>query len=279
MLNNQPMRDLPSISVLVRARDEAGRIGHCLGLLRAQRPAGPKLELIVVDNGSRDQTARIARDFGARVIQLARERFSFGLALNLAAEHAAGELLVALSADARPRDPAWLERLAGAFADPQVACASGDRYGPDARPLRRAIRQDHALLEANPEFGYSNGAGGFRAQLWRERPFRPDLPGCEDREWAAFWLRRGWVCVIDPALAVEHDHTHDPLPAIYRRARREAEGFASFLERPPWSPRELLANWWTDTSYYDSALRARLSHRRAARLLGEYAGRRRAARG
>jgi glycosyltransferase involved in cell wall biosynthesis len=276
VLNNRAMALSPSISVIVRARDEGARIGKCLALLRAQRPAGPGLEVIVVDNGSRDQTARIARDYGARVLSLARERFSFGLALNLGAERASGELLVALSADARPRDPGWLGRLAAAFADPLVACASGDRYGPDARPLRKAIRQDLALLQAHPEFGYSNGAGAFRAELWRRRAFRADLSGCEDREWAAFWLRRGWVCVVDPALAVEHDHTHDPLAAIYRRARREAEGFATFLERPPWSLGELLARWWGDTRYYDSALRARLSHRRAARLLGEYAGRRRA---
>jgi len=266
------------MTVIVRARDEAARIGECLALVRRQRPAGRDVELVVVDNGSRDGTAAIARGFGARVVELERERFSFGRALNLGAEHASGALLVALSADARPRDPGWLARLADAFCDPRVACASGDRYGPDAQPLRAPVRQDLQLFCACPQFGYSNGAGAFRAQLWQERPFREDLPGCEDREWSLFWLRRGWICLVDPALAVCHDHTHDPLPAIYRRARREAEGMALFLSRPPLSGAQLLARWWSDTRYYDSRLRARLSHRRAARLLGDYVGRRRAAR-
>ena len=81
--------------------------------------------------------------------------------------------------------------------------------------------------------------------------------------------------MIDPALVIDHDHTHDSLPAIYRRARREAEGLARFAHGAGDSP-GLLAEWWTDRRFYGSPLRARLSHRRAARLLGAHAGRRRA---
>jgi hypothetical protein len=92
------------------------------------------------------------------------------------------------------------------------------------------------------------------------------------------WLREGYVCVVDPLLAVEHDHTHDPVARIFMRARLEAEGYATFLDLAPYGPRELARDWWSDLRWYDSAARARLSHRRAARLLGAYAGRRRAAR-
>jgi rhamnosyltransferase len=263
-----------TISVIIRARDEAAAIGRTLALLTEQEIADRRLELIVVDNESRDATPDIAAAGGATVIPIAAAEFSFGRALNLGAAHATGEILVALSAHAFPREPIWLRRLADALGDPAVACASGEIYRPDAASLTEPIRQDAALLRAYPEWGYSNGAGGFRAALWRERPFRDDLPGCEDREWARYWIERGYVCVIDPALAVDHDHTHDPLPSIYRRARREAAGFGAFLEYPPYGLRDLARAWWSDLRYYDSASRARLSHRRAARLLGEYAGRR-----
>jgi glycosyltransferase involved in cell wall biosynthesis len=266
---------MSSISVIVRARDAARDIGRCLQLIRDQEVGTREIELIVVDNGSSDGTAEIARGFGAQVIELPAAEFTFGRALNLGAAHARGEVLVALSVDAFARDRAWLARLAQALSDPRVACASGDRFRPDGAPLTARVEQDAALLAADPEWGYSNGAGAFRAALWRERPFRADLPGCEDREWSRYWLERGHTCVIDPALVVEHDHTHDPLRAIYVRARREAEGFAAFLDYPPYGVRELVAKWWSDLRFYDSAWRARLSHRRAARLLGEFAGRRR----
>jgi rhamnosyltransferase len=264
----------PSVSVIVRARDEEPRIGRCLEAITAQQGVREP-ELIVVDNESTDATAAIAREAGATVVTIRRQLFSFGGALNLGAEHAAGEILVALSADAIAGDDEWLKKLLGRFADAQVACTSGERYLPDGTPLATAVRQDEPFLNADPEWGYSNGAGAFRATLWRERPFRTDLPGCEDREWSAYWIRRGYVCVIDPALQLSHDHTHDPLPSIYRRARREAAGFALFLNEPPQTPAQLLTEWWSDTRFYESNLKARLSHRRAARLIGSYAGSRR----
>jgi rhamnosyltransferase len=266
------------VSVIVRARDEAESIGRCLDLIRDQRTDGSPPETIIVDSGSRDGTAELARARGAQVIAIPSTPFSFGGALNAGAEQARGEIIVSLSAHAFPLDRDWLGRLVEPFSDPRVACASADRFLPDGRRLEARVVQDISLLHRHPQWGYSNGAGAFRTALWRERPFREDLPGCEDKEWASHWLERGYVCVMDPAFLVDHDHSHDPLAAIYGRARREAEGFASFLELPPYGPRELLAEWFSDLRFYDSPLRARLSHRRAARLLGTYAGRRRARR-
>lgn len=261
--------------MIVRARDEADSIGRCLELVRAQEAHGESAELIVVDSGSRDGTAEIARGLGAVVLELPAEEFTFGGALNEGAAAAAGELLVALSAHAFLPDRGWLGRLVDAFADPRVACASGDRYLPNGDRLTEAVVQDAEAARRHPEWGYSNAAGGFRAALWRERPFRADLPGCEDKEWSAYWLQHGQSCVIDPQLVVDHDHTHDPVLRIYERARREAEGLTMAFGLPSYGAGELARQWWSDLRFYDSPLRARLSHRRAARLLGAYAGRRR----
>lgn len=268
----------PSISVLIRARDEAPSIERCLRSIAGQRLRAGSLEVIVVDSGSGDGTPDLARSAGARVIEQPGRGFSFGGALNLAAANAHGELLVALSAHAVPPDPGWLARLLAPFADRRVACVAGDRFDADGQSLRGAVAQDLALLRRRPDWGFSNAAGAFRAALWRQRPFRTDLPGCEDKEWAWHWLCQGMICVIDSSVVVDHDHTHDPLLHIFRRARREAEGYARFLDpetgvRTP-NARGLAREWWADLRWYDSAARARLSHRRAARLLGAYVGRR-----
>jgi rhamnosyltransferase len=262
------------ISVIIRARDQAANIDRALTLLRAQDVRSHAVETVVIDNGSHDGTGTIARTHGARVVDLPREAFSFGGALNLGAANARGELLVALSADAFPPDQQWLGRLVGPFENARVACASGDRFGPDGEQLTEPVRQDIELARRRPEWGYSNAAGAFRRELWQRRPFRDDLPGSEDKEWALHWLAQGFLCVIDPWLAPEHDHTHDSLASIYRRARREAAGYAMFLEPDEYGARDLARDWWADVRWYDSPLRARLSHRRAARMLGAYAGRR-----
>ena len=268
---------VPGISVIIRARDEAESIGRCLELLAGQTVGGPEVEMILVDSGSRDATVDIARSKRASVVSLPPSEFTFGRALNLGAANASGDVLVALSAHAFVPDERWLERLAVAFDDPRIACASGQRFDPKGLPLTARIEQDLDLARAHPGWGYSNAAGAFRAALWRRRPFREDLPGCEDLEWSWFWLSQGRRCLIDPSLAVEHDHTHDPLPSIYLRARREAEGMGMFLDGQ-WAEGRVVSEWWSDTRFYSSSLRARLSHRRAARLLGSRAGRRRARR-
>jgi rhamnosyltransferase len=258
-------------SVVIRASDEARAIGRTLDLLAAQTV---EHEVIVVDSGSRDGTPEIARGRGARVIALAPEEFTFGRALNLGCAQAEAPVLVALSAHAFPRSSEWLERVVRWFDDEQVACVYGARFDAGWRPLPGPVRQDAELLERDPYWGYSNSAGGFRADLWRRRPFREDLPGTEDREWSRWALSTGRVCVLDPALAVDHDHAKEPLRLAFRRYEREHRGFAMFLDLPPYRVRDCLAEWWRDQGGHRSRARARLDPRRMARLAGKWWGRR-----
>jgi hypothetical protein len=139
--------------------------------------------------------------------------------------------------------------------------------------------QDAAHASRNPFWGYSNAAGGFRRELWRERPWRTDMPGTEDKEWAFSWLRQGWLVRVDPELDVEHDHSHDPLPSVYSRSRREWIGYAMYLDLPPFPLEAAVRRWWDERDGHTTAMRARLSPWRVARLAGEWAGRRRGARG
>ena len=267
---------LPRASVVIRARDEAGAIGRTLELLERQTVGRGALELIVVDSGSADDTVRIAREAGAHVVELPPERFTYGHALNVGCREAHSDVLVSLSAHAFPTDPRWLERLVAMLSKERVACAYGDRHGPGFAPLEHGWLQDIDAARRDPFWGYSNSAGGFRAALWRERPFREDMPGTEDREWAWHWMERGWLVAIDPALAVEHDHSAEGLAASYRRYRRELEGYGLFLDLPPQGLRDVAREWWREQGYHRSRLRARLDPRRAARLAGAYSGRRRA---
>jgi rhamnosyltransferase len=267
----------PLASIVIRSKDEAGSIGRLIDLLRAQTIAS-QLDLIVVDSGSSDGTAEIVRARGVEPIEIPAETFTFGGALNTGCEAAAAPLIVALSAHAFPRDERWAERMVAAFDDERVACACGDDRAPDGTPLREAVLQDAAHARRHPFWGYSNAAGAFRADLWRERPWRADMPGTEDKEWAWAWLERGWLVRVDPELAVEHDHSHDPLRSTYVRARREWVGYAMYLDLPPFPMRAAVRRWWKDRDGHDSSARARLSPWRAARIAGEWAGRRRGGR-
>lgn len=167
-------------------------------------------------------------------------------------------------------DPGWLARLLGHFDQERIACVTGYDRAPNGSLLQSPERQDLEHQRRYPLWGYSNGAGGFRAELWRERPFRADMPGSEDKEWALHWLRQGWRTIVDPAMAVEHDHFDDPLVGQARRSHVEWTGLAMFLDLEPYSVRALGREWWTEPGD-GKAWRRRLSPARAARLAGKYA--------
>jgi rhamnosyltransferase len=266
-------RHAPLASVVIRSKDEAPAIGRLIDLLRTQTIAS-RLELIVVDSGSTDGTVDIVRARGIAPIEIPAASFTFGGALNAGCKLATAPLIVALSAHAFPRDERWAARMVAAFDDERVACACGDDRAPDGSPLRGAVLQDAGHARRHPFWGYSNAAGAFRADLWRQRHWRVDMPGTEDKEWAWVWLERGWLVRVDPALGVDHDHSHDPLRSTYVRARREWVGYAMYLDLPPFPLRAALRRWWAERDGHETSARARLSPWRAARLAGEWAGRR-----
>jgi rhamnosyltransferase len=256
-------------TVLIRAKDEAAAIGRTLDLVAAAD------EVVVVDSGSRDDTGAIARRAGARVIDIPAGSFTYGRALNVGCAAATGDVVIALSAHAFPPDAGWVERITAEFADDRVACACGYDSGPDGSPLTGRVEQDAALLRNRPLWGYTNASGAFRRSLWLERRFREDLPGTEDKEWAAYWIERGFVCIADPALAVEHGHDDEDLRETYARAEREWRGFAMYADLSPYPVGALAREWWSARDGRSSAARARFSPRRIVQLGGKYVGRRR----
>jgi len=264
------------ISVVIRCKDEAESIGRVFELL-ARQTVTP--QVVVVDSGSTDGTVEIVRRHGVdELVEIPAESFTYGGSLNTGTEHATEEVVVALSAHSFPLDDAWLARVLDAMAEPDVACASGQRVDHTGAPLAGRARQDAESARRHPRWGYSSHAGAFRRSLWAQRPFRTDMSASEDKEWAWHWLQQGYVAVLDPALVVEHSHGSDPAMSQYRRARGDWIGLGMYAEVPPPSMRELATRLWRDRGGYASAPRALLSHKRAARLLGDYAGRRAATR-
>ena len=95
-----------NLSIILPAKNEATGLGTLLPRIRQQLPDA---ELILVDDGSTDATAQIARDQGARVIS---HPYSLGngAAVKAGARAATGDVLVFMDADGQ-HDPADIPRL------------------------------------------------------------------------------------------------------------------------------------------------------------------------
>jgi GT2 family glycosyltransferase len=103
------MSAAPRASVVVPVHGRAGLTRRCLETVLADLP--DRCEVVVVDDASADDTARVLESFGAavRVLRLEENR-GFAVACNAGAAAAAGELLVFLNNDTEPQ-PSWLEAL------------------------------------------------------------------------------------------------------------------------------------------------------------------------
>lgn len=86
---------MPTVSVVIPAKNEAAALGGVLGRIRAVLPDA---ELVVVDDGSTDATAAVAAAAGARVVS---HRYSMGngAAIKSGARTASGDVLVFMDAD------------------------------------------------------------------------------------------------------------------------------------------------------------------------------------
>ena len=147
--NNEPMSDLragpqPTVSAIVPARNEAPCIAAVVrGLLALCTPQGLPLlaEVVVADNGSSDDTARVARDAGARVIHVAQA--GYGRACWEAVDASRGSVLLFVDGDgaADPGDaPALIEALANG-----AHLAIGVRHAPDVGAMTFTQRFGNAL--------------------------------------------------------------------------------------------------------------------------------------
>ncbi|CAK0772101.1 dolichol-phosphate hexosyltransferase [Gammaproteobacteria bacterium] len=88
------------ISVILPARDEAPGLAKILPRLRELYP---EVDLLVIDDGSKDNTVEVAESFGARVIS---HRYSMGngAAIKTGARNALGDVVVFMDADGQ-HDP------------------------------------------------------------------------------------------------------------------------------------------------------------------------------
>lgn len=91
---------MASVSVVIPAFNEAGRVGETVRALREALPARgwANVEILVIDDGSTDATTAEAEGAGARVIRLDRNRGK-GAALTVGLDAARGELLLLADAD------------------------------------------------------------------------------------------------------------------------------------------------------------------------------------
>ena len=176
---------LPSVTVLVVARDEEAHLEAKLSNLLALDYPREKLEVLVVSDGSTDRTEEIAAAFagaGVLLLPLAPPRGKASC-LNEAVSRARGEVLVLT--DARQAlAPDAARRLVACLADPSVGAVSGELHllagaGRATEGVGLYWRYEKLVRRAEGRFDSTVGVTGalyaLRKELYSHLPLRAIL--------------------------------------------------------------------------------------------------------
>jgi GT2 family glycosyltransferase len=230
----------PFVSVVVPARNAARTLADCLrALLRQDYPA-ERREILVVDNGSTDGTARLISQFP--VIHLAEPRRGPSHARNHGIRASRGEIVAFIDADCVATSR-WLPALVAGFDAADVAGVAGEvlAYPPHSwaeyyMARRRPRWQEAALAAVRPYVVTANVA--VRRRVFDEIGlFDPRFVTGQDQDFSWRFFGAGLRMRYAPAAVVFHRHRAGPW-AFVRQQIGWARG-AALLRRHHRVPRGL----------------------------------------
>jgi glycosyltransferase involved in cell wall biosynthesis len=237
-----PSPDAPprTASVIIPARNEARTIARLVRAVLEQAPPGWTVEVLLVDDGSTDETPAAARSAGARVIELGSrpDGGNPAAARNRGARAAGGDPLVFLDADCLPA-PGWLRSLlAGHDAGAAVVGGALDLPG-GLSPMARCDYycgwyHVHSRRPAGPVPNHPPGNVSVRREAFAATAgFTEQQPVAyahEELAWQAAVLRRGGRIVFEPQAIVYHFNR----PGFRNLLRRNYRwGFSAIESKAP----------------------------------------------
>lgn len=160
-----------TISVVMPAYNAAHHLPRVLPPLIEMLQAGEVAEVLVVDDQSTDNTAALAGEMGARVL-VTPKNGGPGLARNLAAEHAIGDILWLVDSDVIAW-PGGAEKILDAFSDPSVDAVFGSYdETPDGQQwlskYKNLTHRYHHQIASREASTFWAGCGALRKSKFRE---------------------------------------------------------------------------------------------------------------
>jgi glycosyltransferase involved in cell wall biosynthesis len=244
----------PKISVVIPAFNAESTVAEAVRAVMNQPLSFGTFECIVVDDGSTDRTAEIARNAGADVLRLSQNH-GVTSARNAGIERARGNWVVFTDADCVP-SRRWLNTMLAAAetADSSILALAGKILGLDSRtPAARfidligALDAETYLRHETLPWAPSGNLAFRRADLLAVGGFDPAMKGYETAELHLRMSDRfGGRILYLPTAIVLHRH-RATWRGLWKQQRNYGLGYAQFIlkhaNRWPWSAGRELAEW------------------------------------
>lgn len=236
-LKSASARVLPSVTVIVPAYNEASVIGKKLDNLLALEYPKDKLQIVVVSDGSTDETDKLVAEWSNRGSLTAirvPERRGKANALNVGLNEAAGEIVV-FSDSSIMLDPYALSAIVAPFSDESVGCVSGEDHIPSGGG--EGLYGRYELYLRNRESAVSSivgASGSFYAQ--RRELCHPFVDGlAPDFLSVLHTVEAGFRAVTEPRAFGHMSAVANPEEEFRRKVRTLLRGMSTL-----WVKRHLM---------------------------------------
>jgi GT2 family glycosyltransferase len=210
------VESLTTVSCIVPVRDDAARLRRCLASIGRSEYPSQHVEIVVVDNGSLDDSIQVAEAAGARVLTCPGVRVSE--LRNRGAAAARGEILAFIDAD-HEIDPGWIVHAVedlgklgvGAVGAPYLAPAQGTWVQRTFDTMRH---RQHGCFET--EWLASGNLAVWRREFEHLSGFDTGLETCEDYDLCQRLRAAGLRLLSDDRLKSVHHGDPATLAALFR---------------------------------------------------------------
>ena len=201
------------LSVVMPAHNAASLLPRTLGALRNSDLARERFEIIVVDDGSSDETSLIAARYADTVVSLPGRPHGPAYARNRGFEVSRGDLIVFIDSDCVVHQDTLSRFLNRFTSEPDLGALFGSY---DDKPTASGLMSQYRNLihhhvhhrNAGDVETFWAGAGGVRRDVFAEAGMYDEWhyakPQIEDIELGARIRRLGKRILLDPAIPVTH---------------------------------------------------------------------------
>jgi cellulose synthase/poly-beta-1,6-N-acetylglucosamine synthase-like glycosyltransferase len=192
------------ISFVIPVRNGAADLPRCLSSIAANHGPAHGVEIVVVDNGSSDDSGEIARRAGARVIE--RPDLRVGACRNAGAAASSGDILAFIDAD-NEIAPGWVQTCVRAFQEQKLGAAGYPyRTPPEATWVQRMYDTLRARTPDRQDVEWL-AAGNLavrRVAFDEVGGFDERLEACEDVQLCQSVRQAGYRVVSEPGMDSVH---------------------------------------------------------------------------
>jgi len=199
------------VSVIIRTLNEGKYLGELLKAVESQDVGELRVEKVLVDSGSTDNTLEIAEQHACVICHISREDFSFGRSLNKGCELASGKILVIVSGHCIPANNRWLGELIRPIQEGAAGYVYGRQVGRDTtkfseEQLFQRYYPATAIAKERGDFFCNNANSAISKEIWQRYKFDEEVTGLEDLVMAKTYIDDDGAVVYCPEAVVFHIH-------------------------------------------------------------------------